>query len=154
DSRPSILTLLCPPWYVNGERRTDLVPAVSFPRHAHGFIMSELSEFLDGLFAEGDVVFSAPPTRSRTQDPAAAALLRSAFEDSRRDLAGPSLPLRLEPALAAAELVRHACWFLVSHGEAPEHVERLLAFPDPRSPADHFSADLLFCYLPQIERRA
>jgi hypothetical protein len=116
--------------------------------------MTELAEFLDRLFADGDVVFTAPPTRGRQQDPAAVALLRSAFEDCRREIAGPALPLRLDTALAAAELLRHACWFLLSHGEPPGQVEQSLEFRQPKDATDHLSGDLLLRYLPQVERRA
>src|SRR5439155_1522911 len=111
------------------------------------------------LFSEGDVEFRTPPeTRFLTEtgllraDPASAAILRSAFADCVREVAGPPLPLHLETAFAAAELVRHACWFLVSRGEPPEQVE--LQLPKPRDAADHLSADLLLRYLPTVERRA
>lgn len=116
--------------------------------------MTELAAFLDRLFADGDVVFAAPPRRAAANDPAVMALLRSAYEDCRREVAGPQLPFRPETALAAAEFLRHACWFLLSRQEPAEVVERELRFGVPRELADHLSADVLLRYLPLVERRA
>jgi hypothetical protein len=57
--------------------------------------------------------------------------------------------------VAAGELVRQACWFLVRHDQPPEVLDQRLVMPaGPRSPADHLSADLVFRFLPQIHRRA
>jgi hypothetical protein len=116
--------------------------------------MTELSEFLDRLFADGDVVFPTAPRRASELDEPARALLRLAHADCVREVAGPALPFRPRVALSAAEFLRQACWFLVSRNEPPEQVERALELGDPGDAADHLSADVVLRYLPLVERRA
>jgi hypothetical protein len=77
------------------------------------------------------------------------------FQNYRRELAGPIIPFDAEVALSATELVRYACWFVISRSESADEVDKLLKMPHlPMMPAHHLSADLLFRYLPLVHRRA
>jgi hypothetical protein len=116
--------------------------------------MTELSTFLDRLFADGSVVFTAAPARAAETDVEAVTLLRAVHADALRTLAGPPLEFRPPVALAAAEFLRHACWFLVSRDEPADRVEGALVLPPPGDAAEHFSGDLTLRYLPHVERRA
>jgi hypothetical protein len=112
-----------------------------------------LSEFLESLFDDGDVVFREPP-QSSNKDSADQVLAR-AFADYRLEVAGPLIDFDLPTALSAAEFVRRACWFLV-HRDSParEVAERLKLPPAPTTASQHLSADLTFRHLPQLHRRA
>ncbi len=117
--------------------------------------MSPLAEFLLPLLREGRAVVRAqlPEPSGRPAD--ALDVLRVAHADYRLTLAGPPPEFDANTALAAAELVRHACWFLADRGQTEEEVEKALVMPHPpRSADEHFSADLLLRFLPQLHRRA
>jgi hypothetical protein len=117
--------------------------------------MSALAEFLRILLEEGRVVLRDPTAPGKARDAAAAELLRRAYATHRLAVAGPPLDFAEATALAAGELVRQACWFLVSHDQPPAVLEKRLVMPAaPRSPADHLSADLVLRYLAQVHRRA
>lgn len=112
-----------------------------------------LRRFLDDLLHDGKVAFRAPPA----PEPVAAEvrqLLEEAYATYRLQVAGDLLPFVAEPALAAAEVVRQSCWFLLSHDEEVVELNRRLRLPPPRGPADHLSADMLLRYLPQVHQRA
>jgi hypothetical protein len=116
---------------------------------------NSLDDFLTRLFAEGHVVFHGPPTDDGADDPAATAELVKAFRIVQLELAGDPIPFDPKMALAAARLLRRACWALVNREERPEALARRLAMPQPpRTPVQHLSADLTFRYLPQVYRRA
>jgi hypothetical protein len=117
--------------------------------------MSALAEFLQVLLYEGKVVLRAPSQPSAGRQPEVIDLLRRAYADYRLQVAGPPLDFDGPVALAAGELVRQACWFLVSHEQPPEELDRPLMMPGPpRSAAQHLSADLVLRFLPQVHRRA
>src|SRR5436305_342174 len=99
--------------------------------------MAAFAEFLNRLLKDGEVVFRKPPVPKADERPQAAKLLRRAYADARLEIAGPPLEFNEEAALAAAEFVRQACWFLVNRGEPAAEVERRLVLPTPRTPADH-----------------
>jgi hypothetical protein len=112
-------------------------------------------EFLRRLLSEGSVVLSGPPVFSREDRGDATALLAAAFADHALDVGGPALPFDAPAALAAAECVGRACWFLVSHDEQADVVARALTLPPPEGlPAAHLSADVALRFLPSIHRRA
>jgi hypothetical protein len=113
-----------------------------------------LVDFLKQLLNAGEVVFREPPVPDKEELPAVTELLRRAHAQEVLEIAGPPLEFRPRPALAAAELVRQACWFLVHRGEPPEEVERRLNLEPPTAPGDHLSADVVLRYLPQVYRRA
>jgi hypothetical protein len=117
--------------------------------------MREFEEFLDRLFREGEVVFQAPPRPNPEGTPEVARRLTEAYESYRLDIAGPPIPFHIDVARKAGELVRQACWGMVSRGDRAEDLAaRLVMERPPKDPADHLSADLLFRYLPRIFRRA
>jgi hypothetical protein len=117
--------------------------------------MAALAEFLRILLSEGRAIVRGPPPPGRGQSAEVSQLLRRAHASYRLQIAGPPLEFDEEVALAAAELVRQACWFLVSRSQPPEELERHLVMPAaPRFAAQHLSADLLLRYLPQVHRRA
>lgn len=117
--------------------------------------MGGLAKFVEGLFAEGRVLFDGPPDPAPPDREEAAAVLRGAFVEEALDLAGPVLSFDAKAALIAAEWSRRACWYLISRSEAGEVVERALTPPpDPTRPSQHLAADLTFRYLPLVHRRA
>ncbi len=117
--------------------------------------MATLGHFLQGLLDEGRIVLRGRPMPSEADRPSAVARLEAAFQVHRLDVAGPPIPFEPTAALAAAELVRLASWFLLNRSETVEMMERCLAMPrPPRTASEHLSADLTFRFLPQIQRRA
>ncbi len=112
-------------------------------------------EFLLRLLEEGSVALAAPPTLAGRDRDAATAVLAAAFARHALDVAGPPLTFDAPAALAAAECVGRACWFLVSRGERPELVAAALTLPPPgESPEPHLSADVVLRFLPAVHRRA
>jgi hypothetical protein len=117
--------------------------------------MDTLADFLRRLLGEGRVVFRARPGPGPEDAGRAAGVLAQAFEAVRLDVAGPPIPFDPAAAVAAGELVRRACWALVSHEERVEDLARALTMPtSPTTPAQHLSADLALRYLAQVHRRA
>jgi hypothetical protein len=117
--------------------------------------MSTLVEFVRELLDEAQVILDTLPDVSADGRAEAAALLEEAFAHYRLEIAGPQVAFDAPAAVAAAELVWQACWFLVSHREPEAELEKRLVMPGPPStPAQHLSADLMLRYLPQIHRRA
>src|SRR5882724_11760539 len=116
--------------------------------------MSALAEFLQSLFADGAVTFAARPVVAPPER-GAREWLERVHAAERLSVAGPPVAFDGDVALAAAEFVRWACWFVVNRDEPAAEVERLLAIPpEPRTAAQHLSADLTFRYLPHVHRRA
>src|SRR5438094_5245970 len=97
--------------------------------------MAPFADFLKRLLDDGEVVFHGPPLPRPDEQAEAAAVLRGVFAEYRLGVAGPPLDFRQDPALATAELVRQACWFLVHRGEPGTEVERRLTLAAPRTPA-------------------
>jgi hypothetical protein len=65
------------------------------------------------------------------------------------------VPFDAPAALAAAEGVWLACWFLLQRREPAEEVEKALVLPPaPATAAEHLSADLALRFLPPLVRRA
>ncbi|HWE40629.1 MAG TPA: hypothetical protein VG406_29050 [Isosphaeraceae bacterium] len=117
--------------------------------------MDTLADFLERLLGEGRVVFRARPEPRPEDAGRAASVLGRAFEAVRLDLAGPPIPFDPAAAVAAGELLRRACWALVSHEERVEDLARALTMPmAPETPSRHLSADLALRYLPHVHRRA
>jgi hypothetical protein len=118
--------------------------------------MAPLAEFLDRLLTDGSAVVRDRPAPVQPPDQRAAAeRLAAAYADFRLDVAGPSLPFDAPAALAAAEALWRACWFLLQRGEPPAEVEEALALPEPPvTAAQHLSSDLVLRFLPLVHRRA
>jgi hypothetical protein len=107
------------------------------------------------MYSEGEAVLRAPPVPGRG-DRDALALLGRAYAAYRLDVAGPAPDFDAAVALAAAEVVCQACWFLLSHDEPDALLDervRMPAVPCPTA-AQHLSADLTLRYLPHVHRRA
>jgi hypothetical protein len=116
--------------------------------------MAALVDFLKQLLSAGEVVFRERPLPNQAELPAALGVLRRTHAQDILEIAGAPLDFRPRPALATAELVRQACWFLVHRGEPPKEVQRRLTLEPPATAADHLSADLVLRYLPHLYRRA
>jgi hypothetical protein len=115
--------------------------------------MSPLADFLQRLFADGVAHFRSPPGAAPRDD--ARPLLEAAYAGYALDVAGPPVPFDAGTALAAAEVVRQACWLLVSRDEPEGEIDRRLRLPGPPASAgQHLSADLTLRYLAQVHRRA
>jgi hypothetical protein len=114
-----------------------------------------LVAFLRHLFREGTAVLRERPRLEPGDRDAALALLEGAHAAYRLDVAGPAIDFDGATALAAAELLASACWFLVNHTEPAAEMERCVRLPGrPTTAAQHLSADLLLRFLPQVHRRA
>jgi hypothetical protein len=117
--------------------------------------MSTLTAFLQQLLYDGKVLLRERPRVIASEHAAARDLLATAYANVRLEVAGPPIAFDAETALAAGELVRQACWFLVHHGEPAAELDRTLHMPgEPVTAAQHLSADLVLRFLPQIHRRA
>jgi hypothetical protein len=117
--------------------------------------MSALAEFLDLLLHRGKAVLRTRPTGSEGRDARAVQVLERAFTEYGLELAGPSIPIDADTALAAARFVEGACWFLLNRSEPDSELERCLLLPgQPHSPEQHASADLLLRHAGQIHQRA
>src|SRR5438034_2110674 len=100
-----------------------------------------LSEFLESLFDDGDIVFRAAPPPPDWDT--AQRVLARAFGDYRLQVAGPLIEFDAPTARAAAEFMRWACWFLVHRDSPAEEVAaRLKLPPAPTTAGQHLSADL------------
>jgi hypothetical protein len=117
--------------------------------------MPTLVKFLDRLLHEGRAVFRQPPTFTEDAANDALLLLKQAYQDYTLEIAGSAPPINGKVALAAAECVRQACWFLVNRDEPAEEIAKRVVMPGrPKTAADHFSADLTLRYIPLIYQRA
>ena len=117
--------------------------------------MATLGDFLTVLIEEGRIVLDGRPTQVEAERPAALRVLEAAFDVHRLDVAGPPISFDGPSALAAAELLRLAAWFLVNRSEPAREVERALVMPRPPTTAgEHLSADACLRFLPLVHRRA
>src|SRR5947209_17403855 len=114
-----------------------------------------LAAFLPPLLEHGEVRFRERPISPALDRAEARAILEDAYELYRLDIAGPLISFDAEIALAAAEVVQMACWFLVNRDEPDAEVRRVLQLPAPAdTAAAHLSADLALRFLPHVHRRA
>lgn len=115
--------------------------------------MSTFADFLQQAF-QGRVQLRGRLELSSAERPAVQRLLADVHARRVLDLAGPSPRLEVETALAAAQVLADACWFLLTRDEPPDEVERALRMPTPGSASEHFSADHCLRYLPVVHGRA
>lgn len=116
--------------------------------------MDSLERFCSRLLNEGRVVFEERPATLAQGSDGAAAFLSRAFDAECLSIAGPSIAYDPDVAIAAAELVRHACWAVVCHDEPAESLGARLSMREPpKTAAAHVSADLTLRYLPDVLRR-
>jgi hypothetical protein len=112
-------------------------------------------EFLLRLLEQGSVALSARPVLTDADRPAVTAMLSAAFRNHALDVAGPVVTFDPAAALAAAEFVGKACWYLVSRGELPDVVASILTLAPPADLASaHLSTDVVLRFLPAVHRRA
>ncbi len=124
--------------------------------------MSERVDFLTELLAEGNARLTARPCFDNGSRAEASRVLAGAFAGYRLTIPGPLLDLDKDSALAAAELVWLASWYLLVRDAPPAEVEYTLrtacSFPSPKTGAgkasQHLSVDLTLRYLPQLLQRA
>jgi MoxR-vWA-beta-propeller ternary system domain bpX4 len=117
--------------------------------------MSALAPFLDHLFATGEAVLRERPELSADERRDVEVILRSAFNEYRLEIAGPSIDFDPVAAVGAGILTARACWFAVSRDEPPEQVAALLVPPEPpMTAAAHLSIDLALRYAATVYRRA
>lgn len=117
--------------------------------------MNELLRFLEFLFTEGTVRLRTRPVLTPAARPQLERLLRDAYTEHALSVAGPEPTFDFDTAERAALLLADACWFLLSHDEPPEEVERRLTWePETLTPGQLLSADLCLHYLPEVHRRA
>jgi hypothetical protein len=117
--------------------------------------MPALVNFLERVFRDGEAILRARPLPKQSDLAAARRLLENSYGTYALRVAGPELPFDGDIALAAAECLRQACWFLLVRDEPDEHVEQRVVLAErPRTPANHLSADLVLRYVPAIYHRA
>jgi len=117
--------------------------------------MASFAAFLRGLLDEGAAVLRGRPHAAVSERPKAETLLAEAFADYSLDVAGPSIAFDAGAALAAAEQLWFACWFLLHRGEPPAEVEKCLRpCTPPVTASQHLSADLVLRFAAQVYRRA
>jgi hypothetical protein len=117
--------------------------------------VATLYEFLARLFKTGEIVFErrpAPTAGERSHD---IRYLEEEFARYALTIPGAAIRFDAPAALAAAEMLRQAAWFLVSRDEPDDEVARHIEMRvSPDSPSQHLSADLLLRFAPQLLKRA
>jgi len=117
--------------------------------------MPTLVKFLKRLLHEGRAVLRQCPTISEEAADDSLLLLKQAYQDYALEIAGPIPAFEGKIALAAAECVRQACWFLLNRDEPAEEVGKRVILPGrPKTASAHFSADLTLRYAPTLYQRA
>src|ERR1700682_3686070 len=117
--------------------------------------MPALINFLERVFRDGQAVLRARPLPVQSDLAAARRLLEDAYGACALGIAGPELPFDATTALAAAECLRQASWFLLVRDEPDEHLEQSVVLAGrPQTPANHLSADLVLRYMPALYHRA
>lgn len=114
-----------------------------------------LARFLHTLFVRGEVIFRKPPVVVTKHDTEASRVLETEYKRYALDLPGRLPPLHAETALKAAEVLRQACWLMLSHDEDDDQVKHLVEWPGvANTPAQHYSADLSLRFATRVHRRA
>lgn len=113
-----------------------------------------LTSFLSTLFEDGCV--QVPEWAPLTDDDRKAALHRITEYEATYRAALPGVPPEMDAsrALAAAEAMFRACQCLVYRELDPQELLAASFVPEPgtRRPADHYSADLAYRFLPDVWR--
>ena len=113
-----------------------------------------LARFLQVLFTRGEVVFRRPPVVVSQHDTEALRVLETEYKRYALDLPGRLPPLHAETALKAAEVLRQACWFMLSHDEDDDQVQQMVEWQGVATrQAQHYSADLTLRFVARVHRR-
>lgn len=114
-----------------------------------------LARFLEVLFRRGEVVFRKPPIVGPPRDADALDILAREYKRYRLDLPGRVPDLDPDVALQAADVLRHACWFMLSREENDDEVHARVSWQGTAStPMQHYSADLTLRFAARVHRRA
>lgn len=114
-----------------------------------------LDHFLINLFTRGEVLYRKPPLAVPARDPDALRVLEDEYRRYALDFPGRAPAFEPDTALKAAEVLRDACWFLLSHEEDESEVTRRIEWPGlATTPAQHASADLTLRFAARVHRRA
>lgn len=114
-----------------------------------------LARFLHTLFNRGEVIFRKPPVVVNQHDTEALRVLETAYKRYVLDLPGKPPALHAETALKAAEVLRQACWFMLSHDEDEDQVQQMVEWQGVATrPAQHYSADLTLRFAARVHRRS
>lgn len=117
--------------------------------------MDPIDAFARRLFFRGRVRFDSRPVLERDPQHSRLLALKRFYRIAQRDIAGKPIPFDMFAAAEALKVFKWACWGLVNRDERPDELlENLTTSLEPKSPPEHFSADLFFRYLPQICARA
>jgi hypothetical protein len=73
--------------------------------------------FLERVLHQGEAVMHDRPAFTREERPAILQLLEAAYAEAVLETAGPPLAFDADAALAAAQFLSQACWFLVKGDE-------------------------------------
>jgi hypothetical protein len=109
--------------------------------------MGATATFLKTLLAEGRMVVEV----ATPADPLALPILEEVFHLRSQEIAGPPIAFDRSAAMSAAEFVHRAAWHLLTR-EAMEVPLRMLL--SPTTPSHHASADVVFRFLPTLQRRS
>jgi hypothetical protein len=111
-----------------------------------------LAPFLEHLFAFGEARLTGWPEVADVGR--VHAVLRRAFREYRRSIAGGPIDFDADSALAAALFTARACWFAVSREEPAETVKaELEPLAAPSAPSSHLAVDLTLRYAVTVYRR-
>lgn len=113
--------------------------------------MALLAKFLRDVLQAGRLVVRGPLPWQTDAD--AAPVLADAYQPYALQVAGPPIAFDRPTAVAAARVLYQAGWYLLNRNE-PVAASHLRMPADPRTAAQHLSADLLLRYLPAVHRRA
>jgi hypothetical protein len=117
--------------------------------------VSSIADFLNELLTEGEITLRSPPSASADDLAEGRIVLEKAFANHRLHVTGPLIEFDPPTALASAELVWWAAWYLASRSEPPSELEQKIKMPgSPGNPSQHLSSDLFLRYVPQIYQRA
>jgi len=113
--------------------------------------MTVLSTFLRGVVYAGRLSLREPLPEQ--PDPDAVALLKNAYDIHVLGVAGEPIPFDAATSVAAGRVLFRAAWYFV-HPNEPIEAAGLAMPSEPRTPAQHLSADLVLRYMPALYRRA
>src|SRR5438105_15884697 len=113
--------------------------------------MCALTGFLQGVVYAGRLLLREPLPAA--PDVGATRLLEEAYCIHAMSVAGPPIPFDVATATAAGRVLYRTTWYLLNPNAVVE-ADGLAMPSDPRTAAQHLSADVVLRYLPAVHRRA